>query len=269
MFLNRQAGLPVPQPIVPGRQMMGLYLGRVTYVDFEKGTVDVILEDDQQVIKNAQVLCAQAGPDRDHDDLPEYRSVVALQFAGGNPLAPVVLGVIRRASLRTKRKGNKDQRQQGVYRRVFPSGTHVAVYDSGEVEIRGADGSYLAINSDGACHEDFTGQDREARNGDPFADPAPVKQTKPTFQMTLKQPDGTSVTLKDGKATITGAAEVTVSAPKVIARSGLSGIVIDSVGVTLCGIVKLQSTPLTQATVPPAGLVNLIPLPIPTPMPLL
>ncbi len=209
---SRQAGLPVPKPgRNAGHNLPPVHTGRVTHVDYEAGTVDVLLDDGQTVLADVVVLSAQSGPDREVFDLPAPRSLVAVLYAWGTKSQPFVLGVLPRRGKVRKDQGGDTPTEKGAYRRVWPSGAHLAVYADGGIEWRAADGAHMVINATGAVREDFTGQETESWDGDPFKDPAPVAGNKPSgYQLKLGLPDGTIVHLADGVAHVQAPTEVKV-----------------------------------------------------------
>ncbi len=78
-----------------------------------------------------------------------------------------------------------------------------------------------------------------------------------------------SITLDGGTLTLKAPGKVDVQAPSIHLRSGPSGIAVSPAGVALVGpSFQWYATPVTVAQFPPAGLVNLIPLPGVSPLPL-
>lgn len=292
-----------------------VHTGRVTHVDYEAGTVDVLLDDGQTVLADVVVLSAQSGPDREVSDLPAPRSLVAVMYAWGSKTQPFVLGVLPRRGKTRKHQAGDAPTEQGAFRRVWPSGAHAAVYADGGLEWRAADGAYLLVNATGEVREDFTGQEKESRSGDPYRDPAPVAGDKPSgYQLKLGLPDGTVVHLADGVAQILGPNEVKLlqegggllvlkggkatleapqgvkveqpgqgsitldggtvtlkapgkldlQAPTIWLRSGMNGLAVDALGVSVAGpVFKWHATPATAAVFPPAGILILAPAPAP------
>lgn len=209
----RQSGLPKPKDTrgIGENGLPMLHMGRVVKVHAR--TVDVML-DDLTLLNSVPVMSTASGPDRDDLSLPAPRSLVGVMYCWGNRLAPVVMGVFDRD---TK---TMDGGEFGLFRRVFPSGTHVAVRKAGTVEIGFADGSTLAIGLD-APKESHAGKDQESADGNPMSDPANVSHAKPApFQLVLSMADGSKLEFRDKNWTVTLAKDATITAIGDVSVSG-------------------------------------------------
>lgn len=229
--VRRQAALPPPQVQGgAGTSMPGFMTGRVTYVDEDKRTVDVYLENGVP-LADVEVMTFQSGPDRDSSDLPKKRSQVAVMFAWGDKAKPYVLGVLPRGG-RTVAKPAAD----GAYRRVFPNGMHFMVADNGDVELVTADGTYLVIGSASEPAETHTGQQRESNNGDPLKHYPDKDSPKPgAFKVSLVLADGSHMKF-DG-----GSWDVQLAANAAIKASGSCTIDAADVTVTASGSCKVEA----------------------------
>jgi hypothetical protein len=188
-----------------------LHLGWVTAVypkvGKQAGTVDVML-DDMTMLRNVGVGQDQTGPDREVVDLPRKRSRVGIMYAWGGRLTPLLVAVFPRADT-----GPAGDSEAGLYRRVFPNGMHVAVRDEGTLEVRFPDGSSLVMGTADTPHWDFTGQDKEGEQGDPFLPAEPIKHPKPDpYGLMLAMADGSRMQFKDGKWLVTLAKDASITA---------------------------------------------------------
>lgn len=204
MLNHRQAGLPAPKDTrgVATGGLNGLHLGRVTFVHWAQRTVDLML-DDSSVLSHVPVLGPDFGPDRGTDDLPRKRSVVLVGFMYGHKDHPVVLGSLHRPNHSIPTPELEEDDRGGISRRVWASGTHMAVLGDGQVEVRTPDGTVLVMGEEPAAAGNFSETKREAWSGNPYQAPeAEAREEAPAFAVTIRRPDGTHVTLKDGKLTI-------------------------------------------------------------------
>lgn len=212
MLHHRQAGLPAPKDTrgIAAGGLNGLHVGRVTFVHWGQRTVDLML-DDASVLSNVPVLGPDFGPDRGTDDLPRKRSIVLVGFMYGHKTHPVVLGSLHRPGHSVPTPELPEDDRGGISRRVWASGTHMAVLGDGQVEVRTPDGTVLVMGAEPAAADSFSETKREAWNGNPYQAPEQeARDEPPAFAVTIRRPDGTHVTLKDGKLTIEAPATVEV-----------------------------------------------------------
>lgn len=205
---SRQHILPKPRPQtnVGDGGMHGLWTGRVHRCNAD-GTVNVWLESGSY-LPNVPISSRASGPDRAHDEPIMPNTVVGIQFMWGSKIRPLVTDVIPRINKTAPRPA-----KPLAYRRLFRSGTHWTVQDSGELELVLADGTFVTIGEGTEPAEKHLAPLTEGDKGDPFAAGVPVQRTKPApYKLTINMADGSLVQLQNGKLMIRTASDTDLEA---------------------------------------------------------
>lgn len=150
--MRRQAFLPEPEAVLhPGRNLTGLYLGKVLTVDPKAGLVRVELLDGAQPTA-ARMLVPAAAPGTGWVWLPQVGDLVVVGFLHGNNGMPVVMGALHGLS------DALPSQQAGALTLHHPSGTTLVVAKDGTATLTQASGSFVTLTPNGGIElKDTTG----------------------------------------------------------------------------------------------------------------